>query len=367
MAQGGMGRVPALFMRHASQTSKLSQSSRSFSSTSSQFRNIIPAFKPTSSPELDELLETYRQQLFIPRSLSLLHRNLIYKQKNAEKLKENPISVNIGGENEESYVLKPMQLKDQPGSKEFRRYVSLMKTREDWLSVLPFLVGLQDAKRPLAKSRLEWLIRKAGLAGHDGVIVECVKQSKRTGLTLQNPSVTRTLFLAIRHKAQQADFKGPEVETALRRAQQMAELLDAPEHTARNPRNDAKRMPDIIAVLLELSAAHALDAFEGKDAQGKVRAYAERLLSTWLLGKFDIPAEWTVANFWLLEVVPVWHCMKLALQVEEIKGDIELSKALKSRMDELGEKIETAVERVTNESGTTDRAGVALAKQLYHK
>ncbi|EER27730.1 hypothetical protein CPC735_030660 [Coccidioides posadasii C735 delta SOWgp] len=367
MAQGAMWRAPALFSRCAAQTSKFSRSSRSFSSTPSYSKEILPPFKPSSSPELTELLEVFRQKLFIPMSLSLRHKRLMFKQKYAQKLQDNPISVKVGGQTEESYLLKPMKPEDQPGSAEFRKMVSLMKTREDWLNIIPFLTGLQNSKRPFATKNLVWLVRKAGLAGQASVMVESVKQSKRTGLTLANVAVAKNLFLAIRYKAQEANFKGGEAETALRQARQMADLFDAPEHTAADRMNDAKHSPEIIAILLELSAANTLDSLGGKDVEGQVRAYATRLLSTWSFGNFDVPALWETANFRLLELIPVWNGMNLALQVDEIKADADLSNALRSRMGELGKTIEASVEKVTKESDSADRSGVVLAKRLYHK
>lgn len=299
--------------------------------------------------------------------LGLRHKKLIYKTKKAEQLQENPITVSIRGENEETYVLKPLQPKDHPSNAEFRRVVSLMKSREDWLNIIPFLIGLQNAKRPLTIKNLDWLIRKAGLAGQQGVIIECVKQWRRTGVTLNNATVAKQLFLAIRQQAQQADFKGEEVQKALRQAQLAADLLNAPENTAADLTKDPKRLPEVIAVLLELSAADALDANGGKDSEGKVRGYAESLLSTWSLGVFEVPDTWTAANFKLLELVPVWHGINLALQVEEIKADADLSNALKSRMNEIAEKIESSVDKVTKESGNSERAGINLATELYHK
>ncbi|EEP78995.1 predicted protein [Uncinocarpus reesii 1704] len=367
MAQGGMGRVPALLARCASQTSRISRSNRYFSSTSPYSKEFLAAFKPSSSPELDALLTNFRQNLLIPLSLSSRHRRLIYRDRFAEQIKDNPISVNVGGEEEESYRLRHMTLTDHPGDKELRQMVSLMKTHNDWLNMIPFLIGLQNANRPLSTKRLAWVVRKAGLAGQAGVMLEAAKQWRRTGVTLNDPAIATALFLAIRYNAQQVDFKGEEAQKALRQARTAAELLDAPEHTATDPKRDAKRLPGIIAILLELSAAEALNSGEGKDVRGEVRAYAQRVISTWPLGDFDIPAERHAAQFKLFELVPIWHGMSLALQVEEVKTNAELSEGLKSCMSELGKTIDTIVENVTKESGDAKREGVELAKRLCHR
>src|SRR5436189_6456790 len=96
------------------------------------FPGQIPVFKPTSSPELDSILAKFRDTLFIPTSLPLRHRKLIYKASKAEDLRQHPIIVNIGGEIEELYQLRPMDIRDRPKKNDVLNAVALMKTRQDW-------------------------------------------------------------------------------------------------------------------------------------------------------------------------------------------------------------------------------------------
>ncbi|KAI1952308.1 hypothetical protein LOZ12_000229 [Ophidiomyces ophidiicola] len=364
MAQGG-ARSLAPFFKQVSPVLKITRSRRPFSSTRSYTKEPVPTFTPTSSPELTRLFEKYRQNFFIPMSLGLRHRNLIYKNKYAKKLEDNPISINIGRGREEIYHLKPLEKTGHPGTSELREVVALMKTREDWYNLLPLLVGLKISKRQLVGRRLTWLIRRAGFAGQASILLECAKQSKRTGLTLNHADIAMQFFLAIRYNAREAGFRGPEVQTSLRQATQAAELLDAPEHTSTSMTKDAKRFPEIIGILLELEAANTLNTLEGKDVEGRVRSYAEKLISTWRLGNLDIPSKWHEANLRLLNIIPTWHGISLALQVKDIQANTDLSNSLRSYMSELGGKIEAAVEIVAKENPTA--AGLKQAELLYRK
>jgi len=120
--------------------------------------------------------------------------------------------------------------------------------------------------------------------------------------------------------------------------------------------------------MLELSAARAIDAFEGKDKDGEVRDYAQKVLATWPLGEFDVPLTSSVeANWKLLRFVPLWHGIKLALQVGEVKADKTLSSLLASRLKELGQKIEETVKEASERTGSRTPYGVQLFRQLYHE
>ena len=333
------------------------------------FPGQIPVFKPTSSPELDSLLAKFRDTLFIPTSLPLRHRKLIYKASKAEDLRQHPIIVNIGGEIEELYQLWPMDIRDRPKKNDVLNAVSLMKTRQDWHNLPPLLVGMRSSKQIISLKQWEWIVRVAGLAGMQSIVLECAKQARRSGLVLGHPGVARKLFFTFHSSARSAGFKGPELATALVQAQRAAWLMNGPEHIwTKSKIKDPKRLPDIIGILLELSAAHAIDAFEGKDKDGEVRHYAQKVLCTWPVGEFDVPPTGSVeANGKLLEFVPLWHGIKLALQVEDVKVDKTLSSLLASRLKELGQKIEETATKVSEQTGSRTTYGVELCRQLYHE
>ncbi|KKZ68883.1 hypothetical protein EMCG_00054 [[Emmonsia] crescens] len=311
---------------------------RLFTNSATYKRAWIPSFKPTSSQNLDELLSLFRERVFIPAFLNAAQRRLIYKEDASTTLDQNPITVTLRGETDESYRLRPLKFSETPSNNMVRGVIQLMKEPEDWYALVPLLKGLHSSKRTPSFLLWEFIVRKAGEAGMTSVIIDCAEQSHRTGFSLGDYMLAEILFSTLRLKAESAGYKGPEVEKALRQAKHVAMLMNSEGHApVVKTKPDPRRHPNIVSVLLELSAARALDAFEGKDAQGDVRSYAEKLLGTWVLrGKIDTikyPKK-NVRN--VVDLPSVRKGIDMALQVEEIKNDERLSEALKKRLNELG-------------------------------
>ncbi|KAL1970881.1 hypothetical protein VTN77DRAFT_2715 [Rasamsonia byssochlamydoides] len=314
------------------------QSWTSFTQARSYSKNAIPTFPPTSSPELDQALNRFRQELFIPFGLGEKQRRLMFRQRYAHKLEEEPVTVTVG--EDEKFQLRPMDPQSRPRKEEIVDVVKLMKTTKDWQNIIPFLTALRMSRRYLKLSRWEWLVRKAGEANALGIILECAKQAERTGLQLKHVDLVHRLFFALHLKAQAAEFQGEATAKALSLARQAVMLMEAPEHVNHDIQWDPKRRPSLIGVLLELSAARALNEFQGDDADGHVRAYAQRLLATWPLGSFEEePKKWHRVDRLLQENVPIWNGIRLALQVHGIAADKALATSLKARLGELSKLI----------------------------
>lgn len=277
----------------------------------------------------------------------------MFRRKYTEKLEQEPVTVNIG-DNDEPYQLRPMDPLSRPPKKAFRDVVSLMKTKQDWQNLAPFLGGLRMSKRKLSLAHWEWTVRKAGKADALGAILECAKQAERTGLRLNNNGIVQSIFFWLHMKAQEGQFKDPAVSKALSLAKQFAALMEAPEHSRREIKSiqeDPKRQPFVIGTLLELSAARAVNELGGKDETGDVHAYAQRLMANWEAGNSSRdPTDWVTIDFILQENMPIYNGIKLALQVEGVANDRPLSGPLKRRMNQLGQLIanlkELAPERV---------------------
>ncbi|KAG5291709.1 hypothetical protein I7I48_03591 [Histoplasma ohiense] len=310
---------------------------RFFTTSVTHKRAWIPTFQPTSSQNLDELLSLFRDRVFIPAFLNAAQRRLIYKEDAATTLNQNPITITLQGATEESYKLRPLKFSETPSNNAVRDAIGLMKEPQDWHTLVPLLRGLHSSKRTPNFLLWEFIVRKAGEAGMNSVIIDCAVQSHRTGFSLGDYVLAELLFSNLHTKAELAGYKGAEVETALRQAKRVAVLMNSEDHAPVDKmKPDPRRHPNIISVLLELSAAHALDAFRGKDTLGDVRSYAEKLLGTWVLrGKFD-PIKYPKKNIRKVTDLPsVRKGIEMALQVEEIKKDGKLSQALGERLREL--------------------------------
>ncbi|GES64183.1 hypothetical protein ATEIFO6365_0008025300 [Aspergillus terreus] len=360
MAQNAVGR---LFRGQTSCT--LRQSIGSLTQKRSYSKNAIPSFSPTSSPELDQALNRFREELFIPFGLGTPQRKLMFRQKYADRLDEEPVSVTIG--EDEPFLLRPMDPQSRPTKKEAVDLIALMKTTKDWQNLIPFLSGLRMSHRILKSDRWQWLIRRAGQSDALGVVLECAKQVERTGLRFNDVDVVQRYFFELHRKAQRGDFQDPAVSKALSLGKQAVTLMETPEHVEHNMEQDPKRKPFVIGTLLELSAARALNVCEGKDETGDVSLFARRLLGSWELGTFDREAkDWVSIDRMLQENVPIYNGMKLALQVNGISNDKSIAPGLKTRVNELGMLIANQKKAAPERAQQNPTLGLEQS-QLFHQ
>lgn len=274
----------------------------------------------------------------------------MFKRKSSDRLDEELVTTAIG-KNEEEFQLRPMDPMTRPTFKEAIETIALMKTPEDWHNIIPFTSGLLMSNRIVKSDRWEWIIRKAAEAHSLGTIYECAKQGERTGLHFSDVGVVRRYFFELHRLARNNDFKGPAVEKALRLARLSVDLMHEAPHRVLDPNENPMTKPFTIGVLLELSAARALDAFGGKDEDGLVATYAHRLLGVESLGKIDPSgSNWATKDMMLQENMPIYHGMKLMLRVKPIPPPIRqgLEKRIKSMRSSLQKLVNTAPEEVKN-------------------
>ncbi|RAK98931.1 uncharacterized protein BO80DRAFT_503711 [Aspergillus ibericus CBS 121593] len=358
MAQNAVGR---LF--RSQNSSSLRQSIGSITQTRGISRHAVPTFTPTTSPELDQALNRFREELFIPFSLGQQQRRLMFRQKYADRLEQEPVTANLG---EEEFLLRPMDPQSRPTKNEAIEVISLMKNTTDWKNLVPLLSGLRLSNRVLKSSRMEWIVRKAAEANALGVMLECAKQVERTGVQLNEVGFVQRLFFELHRKAQRAEFQGPEVTKAWSIATQLVGLMERPGHVQHDVAKDPKRRPFLIGILLELSAARALSEFGGKDQDGMVRLYSQRLLGSWPLGNFNgETTEWVAVDQMLQENIPIYNGMKLALQVQGVPHERSVAPALKNRLNELNQLIAKQLKNAPEKVQQKPTVGLVQAQLLY--
>lgn len=291
----------------------------------------------------------------------------MFRKKYAGRLEEEPVTVTIG-ENDEKFLLRSMDLLTRPKKKEIANVVSLMKTKSDWNNLVPFLAGLRMSNRILDSGRWQWLVRKAGEANALGIILQCAKQSERTGLRLNDVAVVQRLFFEIHRMAQKAEFKDPTVSKALSLARQFIELMETPEHVEHDVLRDPKRKPFVVGVLLELSAARALNEYESKDKTGDVVAYAQRLISTWELGNFKRQTkDWYEAENMLQENIPIYNALNLTMQVHGVEADKSLRDPLKTYLQQVSRQIGALTQKAPEKVKQKPTLGYQQSQFLFRK
>jgi hypothetical protein len=328
------------------------------------YAGAVPTFTESSSPELQDLLSTVRETVFLPAHLSKPHQALIFGTRHRKVLEDDPVTVEISGED---FRLKHIdRTKDQPGTVEgLLKLVSLMKEKKDWDNLPIFLEGLKIAGRKLKPRYWEKLVRKAGQADQQNTILECARRASRTGFVLKDLNLVREVMWWTQYKALSAGWTAQSTKKALTMAEQIADLLEDKKHcggtflSASNPR----ARPEVVGVLLQLAAAHA-KLSNGKDDDGKVEIYSRRLLGT-LARKANLREGlpegrelWT-SNALLCNITPIVYGMRVAAEI--LGPESEVAKQLKEQEPALAAIAAREREKIIAEEPekeSSKRAGV---------
>lgn len=159
--------------------------------------------------------------------------------------------------------------------------MSLMQGHEDWKQLPGLLEGLHKGDSKPDLHFQEKIVRKAIQADQLGVVIICLNRSALTGLTLKNEGILNLVIWGLHEYAQSAAWEEARVRKAIRYADEVAQMLESEEHGAgrKIAQNDPRIRPSTIGVYLELAAVAAQNYQGGKDVDGNVRRYAERLMA----------------------------------------------------------------------------------------
>lgn len=241
----------------------------------------------------------------------------MYRKRHAALLEEDPVTVNIAGE---LFRLKPIdRTKDLPShTKGIIEAASLMNSKQDWNNLIPLLAGYKTSPYKLDFQIKDRLTRKAGKAGRIDTLVECAKRVAYTGFTLDSAHIVIEMAWYATNNAALAGWEAKETAKALSIVEQIAYLLEDSNHAGGYEivDNDPRVRPELIGILLQLSAVQATEHQGGKDVDGRVKKYAERLRAVLEAGeKFSVSGtcdKWGEDHIYLYRITPVIHGMQLA-------------------------------------------------------
>ena len=156
-----------------------------------------------------------------------------------------------------------------------------MKDGDDWRALPALLEGLHKGHSVPEMNFQEKIVRKAVQADQLSVVVRCLNRSALTGITLKNDNILSLTLWGLHEHAQAAQWDEERLNKALRYSVEIAQLLESEEHGSgrRILPNDPRTRPTTIAVFLELYAVLAQKYKGGKDVDGNVKKYADRLMS----------------------------------------------------------------------------------------
>ncbi|KAI9765310.1 MAG: hypothetical protein M1840_007509 [Geoglossum simile] len=280
----------------------------------------VPTFRPTSSTEIDKILASFRDKIFIPSHLPKAYRDMIYSAESRKALLSDtdPVYVDLQCDNGETtkFRLEPIDaLRDEPRtSHNVNTLLELMKP-EDFHIITPFLEGLYGAGREksIREPMLEKICRRANMVGRHDVTIECARRVRTTGFKLKYLRVARELIRGPYLLAKRGDES--QTGRALNQGEQVIELLESPAHTEGKgvKLTDPRAQPDIVGVVLAIAAIRVSNN-GGSDVDGKVKTYANRMKGTW--GNSDLATEPPTE----LRRVDAWYGKKLVAWVPVLEG-----------------------------------------------
>lgn len=126
-------------------------------------------------------------------------------------------------------------------------------------------------------------MRRACKQGKEGLIMQCMKQVERTGLSLWDAGAAREMMLASVRRADEAGWTKNGVAGALKFAEAVWLLIQDPRHALPKKRDglvDPMSRPDIVGILLQLHSANALHQLPDppNNDMSAVRSYATMIL-----------------------------------------------------------------------------------------
>lgn len=261
------------------------------------------------------------------------------KEKDAKRLEQERITVDVG--ESEEYTLRPRKLTDLPTKNEAGEVLRMMAAAKEYTNLIPFMSGLWMSNYRIAPGRWEYLMRQTRPAGKLYLILECAKQAEHTGLRFRDTGLMQRFFFELHLMARESRLEGPEVIKALNLAKQALDLMDA--HLSGDgskPREqDPRTQLGVIATLVELSAARAVNEFDGKDITEEVQGYLRKLIACYPEGHFrnTAPAPESsrqLADKWVQEAVMVVGALQKSLSVRFRKDDKTFQKVVESRRAE---------------------------------
>ena len=239
------------------------------------------------------------------------------------------------------HPLNPMR--DEPKKSSTHRIALLMQETKDWRNLPSLLIGLRNSRRPMKRAPLEKMVRNACEHGYEGVIMECLRQTDKTGVVLCHLRLAHTLMLRAVYRAIEGDWTEAALNKGLDLADSLWIMMHDPKHESPNGSSEnPTQSPQIVGVMLQLHAAKAVMLQARQDTQGKVVEYTQRLLALWGKLDFSFDPDPPHGADKLLEWIPIWHGMKMAQKISGM--------TIKMR-DELGiriKEIETAIDNALN-------------------
>lgn len=134
-----------------------------------------------------------------------------------------------------------------------------MESREDWSNLATLLAGYKKAGIRLNASHWGKIVRLAGSNGNIHVVIECAKQSDRTGLVLSNRETAVRVLTFVNEKITNSNRGKTETKQALKWAEIILDLLQRPGHaTTTEPTQNRLHFSKLVRGMILFTRASAI-------------------------------------------------------------------------------------------------------------
>ncbi|OTB20664.1 hypothetical protein K445DRAFT_7438 [Daldinia sp. EC12] len=341
----------------------------------------IAQFTPTSSPELDKLLDTIRHKIILPAYLPTDQRKKMFSPKYEKKLQSDPIIIEIDGEVFKFRYQNPF--KDIPQTRRsVVNAVSRFEAPEDFANLRPLIEGVAYAQRHFDPSFYCKILRVLGAKGRIFDVIELARGVARSGFRLDSSEKVNEVLHWVQMKAVDADWDPAETAQAFRWAEMVLELMQEEDHLPKRHKNEhllKGELPlhrDPMVLLAPLHLAAALVSKQGAEADeavvDKLVKYARDVVRLWPQGKklsevqpaalyeeYDKMGYLQEPNKYVVITAPLLRGLEIAIDALDTRNS-DLAAQLRSRRDMLSAEVEEALGKARGNRGK------AVYEKLYN-
>ena len=235
----------------------------------------VVKFIETEDPNINDMLTTFRRKVLIPLALNKEQKKLAFRPSSKEVLETDPIVVQLPGEKVRLEHID--RLRDQPNfRKTLFRLMDSAETDVDFDNTITLIEGTRGHR----KVEDEWirrLVKKVVRKDMVDELLRAFKRGQKTGFVFRRNSIYSSTFrFAIHLEGAQNGWDEASTPRALSHAEQMVLMMEREPHKSSPPET---RDPWTIGAVLEPAAVMALRHRGGRDEDGKVAMYTERLMA----------------------------------------------------------------------------------------
>ncbi|KAK1250084.1 hypothetical protein MKX08_010087 [Trichoderma sp. CBMAI-0020] len=197
--------------------------------STSPAHGVRAVFAETENDEMNKVLNTIQETIILPAYLPEKQRQLVFDPKMKSYLEQNPIIIEVEGlEHKFSTIDRFAGIENSKTI--LTKALKSMQSQDDWANLGTLLAGYKKAGIRLKANHWGKIVRMAGDSGNIHAVIECAKQSDKTGLMFTNRETVVRVLSYINEKVTSSNWDMTETKQAQTWADQVLDLLQRREH-----------------------------------------------------------------------------------------------------------------------------------------